>query len=166
MPISNIDRSSLIQTALQARHQSALEELDKLIHDMKDVPINYNHYYTDNVHKKRQDRVKAQIQEHIPSALTNASTSRCSAGDHYGYIDISQEITKIVRNWAKKVTPNMESLSCEEALDCLLAIYKVRRNFSLLLCYLQMALGSLQGGADRLRNRFSKRLSSPTSPRR
>jgi hypothetical protein len=30
-----------------------------------------------------------------------------------------------LQSWADTVTPNMEDFSCEEALDCLLAIYKV-----------------------------------------
>lgn len=100
-------------------------ELDKLIQDRKDFPINYNHYYTDTVHKKRQDRITAQIREQIPEDF-HQSSQRCSAGNHYPWIDVNLEINRIVRNWAEEVTPNMEDFSCNEALDCLLAIYKVR----------------------------------------
>lgn len=101
-----------------------MDELHKLLQDRKDFPINYNHYYTDTVHKKRQDRIKAQIQQHVPSDF-HAAEKRCSAGDHYPLINANHELNKIIRHWADDVTPNMEEFSCEEALDCLLAIYKV-----------------------------------------
>lgn len=102
-----------------------MSELDKLIQDRKDFPINYNHYYTDTVHKKRQDRITAQIQQHIPEGL-HKDVQFCSLGDHYPEINMGHEIQKVVHRWADEVTPNMEDFSCEEALDCLLAIYKVR----------------------------------------
>lgn len=115
----------MVHDTLRARREAALGELDKLIQDRKDFPINYNHYYTDTVHKKRQHRITAQIREHIPEDFHESSQS-CSAGNHYPWIDVNLEVNKIVRNWAEEVTPNMEDFSCEEALDCLLAIYKVR----------------------------------------
>lgn len=114
----------MIHDALKARRQSALDELEELIQDRKDFPINYNHYYTDTVHKKRQDRIKTQIEQHIPENF-HSSTQRCSAGDHYPWVDVNRELARAVHRWADTVTPNMEKFSCEEALDCLLAIYKV-----------------------------------------
>lgn len=44
--------------------------------------MNYNHYYTDRVHKKRQQRMTTEIQRHIPEDFHTADR-RCSVGDHY-----------------------------------------------------------------------------------
>lgn len=70
---------AMVADVLKTRKQAALQELAKLIKDKKAAPINYNHYYTDNVHKKRADRIEAQLKKHIPqSASPASSTSRCS----------------------------------------------------------------------------------------
>lgn len=106
-----------IEPALRRRHQAALEELRKLMQDRRDFPINYNHYHTDTVHKKRQERVQAQILGHISKGSSQSPTCNSNMND---------EVKNLVRLWADKSTPNMEEFSCEEALDCLLAIYKVR----------------------------------------
>lgn len=115
---------ALLHDFLKDRREAAFTELDKLFQDRRDFPINYNHYYTDTVHKKRQERIKAQMKRHIPKDF-HQSTQKCSVGPHYSWIDVHQELDKIVRCWAGNATPDMERFSCEEALDCLMAIYKV-----------------------------------------
>ncbi|ROW11295.1 hypothetical protein VMCG_00863 [Cytospora schulzeri] len=116
--------SSLVLGSLKQRRQDALDELEKLIQDKKEPPINYNHYYTDTVHRKRQERMKTELKKHIPDDL-QSSFQRCSVGNHYPKIDASHEIDLIVTRWADTVTPDMEEVSILEALDCLMAIYKV-----------------------------------------
>lgn len=111
---------------LKTRKQAALQELARLIKDKKAFPINYNHYYTDNVHKKRGKRIAEQIQQHATEGPTGQSTS-CSLGTHYNE---AQTVTKdklgqMVSKWADTVSADMEEVSCEESLDCLEAIYKV-----------------------------------------
>lgn len=118
--------SSLVLGALKQRRQDALDELSKLIQDSKEAPINYDHYYTDTVHRKRQDRIKAQLEKHIPEDLHPAS-SRCNLGNHYPQINVAEKISLVVRHWAETVTPDMEEFSILEALDCLMAIYKVQQ---------------------------------------
>lgn len=114
----------MVQETLKARRRAALDELNKLIQDRKAFPINYNHYYTDNVQKTRGDRFKKQIEKHLPKQL-HTSTQRCSQGDHYPRIDITKELASAVHLWADTATTDMELFGCEEALDCMLAIYKV-----------------------------------------
>jgi hypothetical protein len=113
----------MISEVLKTRHQAALVELEKLVQDHKDYPINYNHYYTDIVHQKRQDRIKAKLAEHFPEAPV-IPERHCSAGNHYAKVDMHQELERIVKEWGSSVTADMEEFSCQEALDCLLAIYK------------------------------------------
>lgn len=85
--------------------------------DRKDFPLNYNHYYTDTVHKKRQERIARQIDTHV-----DENNSREPYFD-----DRAHDLVKrSVSSWAQSATADMEEFSCEEALDSLLAIYKVR----------------------------------------
>ncbi len=114
----------MVRDALKERRKSALDELEKLIQDRKAFPINYNHYYIDTIRQKRQDRIKAHMEKYIP---TNApeSTQKCSEGAHHPRVDIKDKLARAVRHWADTATSDMETYSCEEALDCLLAIYKV-----------------------------------------
>lgn len=112
-------RSPLIAPALQQRCQDALNELDKLLADSKDFPINYNHYYMDTVHMKRQQRMLEQLGDFAPAdeEFGTEEWENASAKD---------VIKTAVSNWGNSTTADMEDFSCEEALDCLLAIYQVR----------------------------------------
>jgi len=44
--------SSQILDALKVRRRAAFRELELIIEDMTGFPINYNHYYTDTIHKR------------------------------------------------------------------------------------------------------------------
>lgn len=118
----------MIFDALKSRKEAAVQELTKLIKDKKAVPINYNHYYTDNVHKKRAERIEAQLKKHVPESASSASTtSRCSLGTHHHKpdTDTKEDLERAISKWKDSVTADMEEFSCEESLDCLEAIYKV-----------------------------------------
>ncbi|KUI66438.1 Interferon-induced GTP-binding protein MxE [Cytospora mali] len=115
--------ASMVLPALRRHLKAASEELDKLLQDRKDFPINYNHYYTDTVHKKRQNRIQDQIMKKAPKGVL-----RTVGGD--GTVvraDAELYVRKAVSDWGQSVTADMEEFSCEESLDCLLAIYKVQQ---------------------------------------
>lgn len=106
-------RSSLVAPALEQRSKLALEELDKLLADAKDFPINYNNYYTDTIQTKRRERMLEQLQN-------------CTPGVHeQRWTTTTQIIETTVENWFDADTADMEDFSCNEALDCLAAIYEV-----------------------------------------
>ena len=112
--------ASVVQDALQARYDSAFEELKRIIKDVKSHPINYNHYYTDTIHKRRQERNKRSLARCIEKATTYEEIDIYP--DHtFTHVDADKAATA----FSQKVDPNMENVSCEEALDCLHAIYKV-----------------------------------------
>lgn len=114
----------MVVNVLKSRKQAALKELATLIKDNKAAPINYNHYYTDNVYKNRGKRIESQIKKHIPE--TNADeVIKCNRGDHYNHADVKDTLESAVSRWGASVSADMEEFSCEESLDCLDAIYKV-----------------------------------------
>lgn len=45
----------IIMNTLNENVQKAYQELIRLLHDERGHPITYNHYYTDNIQKARQD---------------------------------------------------------------------------------------------------------------
>lgn len=116
----------MVADVLKTRKQAALQELERLIKDKKAFPINYNHYYTDNVHKKRGNRIEAQLKKHIPESVIVKPTP-CSQGYHYGapQTNAKDELKRAISRWGDSVSADMEEFSCEESLDCLEAIYKV-----------------------------------------
>ena len=121
-------QASLVQDMLKDRYNNASQELKRLIEDVQSYPMNYNHYYTDTLHKRRQQRNKASLTSCIQDATTRNQTS-CNLGDH---ISTNIDVGKATDTYSKAIDRNMENISCEEALDCLFAIYKVsqlRRTF-------------------------------------
>lgn len=109
---------------MKARKRMALQELARLIKDKNSVPINYNHYYTENVHKSRGKRLGDQLEKHVPDP-GQVVRSQCNLGSHYYHNDTKVELGRVISKWSDAVSADMEDFSCEEALDCLKAIYKV-----------------------------------------
>lgn len=111
----------LVQNALKARYDNAFQELKRIIEDTRSYPINYNHYYTDTVYKRRQERNKTSLASCIEDATSHERLEGCHSTHTSASIDVNQAITA----FSQGSDPNMENTSCEEALDCLFAIYKV-----------------------------------------
>ncbi|KAI1822013.1 interferon-induced GTP-binding protein Mx [Xylaria intraflava] len=108
--------ASRVSDALKERHQSARRELDLIWKDSRSFPINYNHYYTDTIFKRRQERQKA--------SLTRALESGTEDEIIRGYASVEVNVEQVLTSFTKGIDPDMENFSCEDALDCLFAIYK------------------------------------------
>ncbi|KAI0024064.1 interferon-induced GTP-binding protein Mx [Xylariomycetidae sp. FL0641] len=117
--------SSLVPGEIKMRHDAAFGELQKLIQDKKEFPINYNHYYTENMRKTSQERLKWRVHEAMPEP--KHSEPQCRLGGHYEQYDVKAVADRVVAACTSKSPPDMETCSCEEILDCLLAIYKVQQ---------------------------------------
>jgi len=117
---------SKIHDALKERSRLASEELAKIMEDIKGYPINYNHYYTDTIKSRRQNRQRIAIKETAEKA---SKTTILPEEAYYEdpAITTTVDIDQFVQTLAEDNDSNMENFSCEEALDCLFAIYKVRR---------------------------------------
>lgn len=115
--------ASRILPALKGRRQLAYGELEKLMEDIKNFPLNYNHYYTDRINKRRQDRQKTTLKECLEDNTAH------SEDDESGQIVASVDIERTVDSFFKNIDPDMDNFSSEEALDCLMAIYDVSFKF-------------------------------------
>ena len=116
---------NLVQDALKTRYDNAVDELEKIMEEVRSYPINYNHYYTDTIKKRREERQKESLRECIDDATTEEPIPDCSSKSHHS---ISIDVDQALSRYAEEADPNMENVSCEEALDCLYAIYKVSQH--------------------------------------
>ncbi|RFU29423.1 hypothetical protein B7463_g6944, partial [Scytalidium lignicola] len=113
---------SKISDALKARSDNANEELTKIMEDAMTYPTNYNHYYTDIISRSRKERQE----DEVAGALDQASETTPTSGmDPSSPVTITVKKEQVMKLWRDHHEQNMENFSCEEALDCVLAIYKV-----------------------------------------
>jgi hypothetical protein len=115
-----------IQDALKLRESEALKELKQIMKDISDYPINYNHSYTDAIRKVRDERRHKPLADCLERATIHARLPGCNSEHTSTSIDVG----KALEDYNRRMDPNMENISCEEALDCLLAIYKVSKHAS------------------------------------
>lgn len=113
----------MVSDTMDSRRKAALEELAKLIKDKNNVPINYNHYYTDTIHKKRVERIEAQ-KKNSKADFNLEMGDMCRNLNDSSELD-EEELGSMVSGSSDEATRDMEAFSCEESLDCLKAIYKV-----------------------------------------
>ncbi|KAF7879541.1 hypothetical protein EAF04_000736 [Stromatinia cepivora] len=113
--------SSRILDALKARRKAAFRELELIMEDTRGFPINYNHYYTDTIHKRRRERQKAFLADSLESATEHNHLAGCNSTHTSASIDID----KVATDFFTQIDPDMDNFSSEEALECLFAIYKV-----------------------------------------
>lgn len=110
-----------IRDALNERNEASLQELKKIMEDIKSYPINYNHYYTDTIKGRRQARDKESLAKSIADATTETVIEINDARHTEKNVDVAQVLAK----YTERRDPNMELYSSEEALDCVFSIYKV-----------------------------------------
>ena len=118
---------SQMQESLRSRKEAAKTELLMITQDIKSYPVNYNHYYTDTTKKQRQAREKKSLSECIRDATSTSLLKGCNSGEHH---NTSIDVDKVIDTYSNKTNPDMEVISCQEALDCLFAIYKVNHHQS------------------------------------
>ncbi|KAI0521232.1 interferon-induced GTP-binding protein Mx [Xylaria bambusicola] len=104
--------SSRISDALKDRKRAAFRELKLIMEDNRSAPINYNRNYTVVVLRRRHERQKKLLAQAVEAGIEHRVCSQCkSSSDSSDTINID-EVARI-----------SETFNCEEALDCLLAIY-------------------------------------------
>jgi hypothetical protein len=95
--------ASAFLDTLKERRSAAARELGLIMEDVKSFPMNYDKVYVDDIRKRRSERQSA--------ALVAIETAA----------NIKDYFERVVGQW----NADMELFSCEEALDCVFAIYEV-----------------------------------------
>jgi hypothetical protein len=111
-------RKSIINT-IDGNVQNAHQELAKLLQDEQGHPITYNHYYTDNIQRARQDDAKERIKKSLDNAIQN------EWGGIFKFSNSLGEMNRMISALQERVEVNMVDRACSEALTDLNAYYKV-----------------------------------------
>jgi hypothetical protein len=109
-----------VQQALDTSLGKANEELRNILSDEQAHPITYNHYYTDNIQKAREDASRKGLQVSMDHAV---------ATEWKGKLHISNtpmDLMKLCSSLKSRVIVDMTEQACEESLAALNAYYKVR----------------------------------------
>ncbi|RDW92727.1 dynamin family protein [Aspergillus mulundensis] len=105
---------------LDSAHKSAFEELGKLLQDERRHPLTYNHYYTDNVQKERQEGRRNKVRNLFTRELQKK---------WQGKLEILSKsdpvLEKFLSGVDRRIVVDMEYQACSEALTQLDAYYKV-----------------------------------------
>ncbi|KAK8123023.1 Interferon-induced GTP-binding protein Mx, partial [Apiospora sp. TS-2023a] len=96
----------------------ALAKLQKLLDDESRQPITYNHYYTDNIQKAREDALGAKVEEALKFACTWGSI-------HDGIQSHQEQYKQLSDSLKSRITVDMDEQACSESMIALNAYYKV-----------------------------------------
>lgn len=110
----------IVGAQLQASVEAAKDELRELWEDERQQPITYNHYFTDNVQKDRQQGMQSLLKR----AMTQTREQ-----DWHGKLHVSNtsvDLERLLTGLQQRITVEMDEQACNEAFSGLKAYYKVR----------------------------------------
>lgn len=116
----------LLQTIIHPALEAIKVELDGTVSEIlaphqTGRPITYNHFFTENLQKLRQTREKERLSKGLDQFFGTSSDEG---------LTLCQEKTFDVRSLLNSLTgsrsPDMDRLACSEAIDGMMAYYKVR----------------------------------------
>lgn len=104
---------------LTARFKEANEWLDRLLNDRKRHAITYNHYYTEVLHRIREERQVNELEAKIRDFISPSSS--ISVPVYEKTLDVS----RLARSLATQSESDMDNFACSELLDSVRAFYRV-----------------------------------------
>ncbi|KAJ5622943.1 Dynamin [Penicillium lividum] len=117
----------LVRNTLELNTKAGNHELAKLIDDETRQPMTYNHYYTDNVQKSRDDLSRSQAAELVAQAAELMS----HASEWEGYVTADLLLKSLKKNSIELDNiVDMKEQACSDALMALGAYYKVNPSSS------------------------------------
>lgn len=114
-----------MKQALDANFENAKQELDKLVADEQMQPITYNHYYTDNIQKAREDAARESLQESMDDAIKN------DWGGQYKTAKTQSSLESVASALKRRIVVDMTQQACIESFEALEAYYKVFQTYEL-----------------------------------
>ncbi|EOD51026.1 putative dynamin family protein [Neofusicoccum parvum UCRNP2] len=115
MPKDAADRvwEEILEPSLTSLLENALAELDSIIADTRRAPMTYNNYYTDLVQQIRNAKRLANLRSIVES--------RSFPYNNKKVVDVNTLVDTFKHDVPE---PDMDTFTSEDALDCLLALYK------------------------------------------
>lgn len=115
----NLEITKQVNEHLATHMSEAEKELQILVEDEQRQPITYNHYYTDNIQKARQNASRDVINKIVKDTADD---------DFHGAMHISNngiDVKRLVGALQKRVIVDMDEQACSEVRAGLDAYYKV-----------------------------------------
>jgi energy-coupling factor transporter ATP-binding protein EcfA2 len=113
--------SHLFESALVGLLKKMHKRAEELLRShQKGHPITYNHYFTENLYKIRQERMTKNITEAVAHFFDVQSTG----GDYIRKHNL--DLTPLITALTPSSEPDMDRAACVEALDSMLAYYEVK----------------------------------------
>jgi GTP-binding protein EngB required for normal cell division len=113
-------QSHWIDKQMNDKLQAAQSELQRLIEDLQDHAITYNHYFTDNIQHENQKELEPYVESGIRDVLDLSDTED---------FNVDRQVTFKPSDMAAKITSllevNMDRFACLELLKRMRAYYKV-----------------------------------------
>lgn len=109
-----------VTATLDENVKCAFNELEKLLDDEAGCPITYNHYYTDNIQKARNNRSKQDLGTSLHNVINEDWNGQFHVNN--SSVDISRLVASLQNHG---VIVDMEARACNEAEIDLDAYYKV-----------------------------------------
>jgi GTPase SAR1 family protein len=119
--VQNRLSASHVDEAVNLRCEAAATELEQIMADLTEHPINYNNNYIETMEKCRIDRERETLIKCVQSATVEESLSGCNLEHTSAKVDYD----RLCRDFSQSQKPDMDISSCEVALDGLIAIYEV-----------------------------------------
>jgi replication initiation and membrane attachment protein DnaB len=110
---------NMIHVQLQQNIADARGELQRLWEDEQHQPITYNHYFTDNVQKAREQGTRTLLKQ----AMTHTREHDWNGKMHISNTQV--DLDKFLAGLQQRIIVNMDEQACNEALTGLNAYYKV-----------------------------------------
>ncbi|MCJ1479574.1 hypothetical protein MMC13_008260 [Lambiella insularis] len=103
-----------LQPIMEQRLTAAYEELEKLVAVHKEEPMTLNHYFLDNVKKRKQRDIKDDFEERLRKKFVEPDQT----------LSIS-DVAAIMASVNPGISPDMDLVAAEDAFDNMQAFYKV-----------------------------------------
>lgn len=135
-----------IQDELAARSKNAQDELCKLIEDIQSYPINYNHYYTDTIMARGNERAKKELKACLNKHTSQKALPGCQSNHTFESVNVDAALNLYFQG----VDPDMDKHACDMVLDCLFAIYKVNQKVFMANVTIQVIERHIVRGLDQI----------------
>lgn len=103
----NIGR--LVSTTLETNVEAAEHELENILHDETRQPITYNHYYTDNIQKARNETSQNLIEGSVRGAIQD------DWNDTLHLDNTKEDCVKLLTSLKKRVIVDMKEQACSKS---------------------------------------------------
>lgn len=121
----------VVTPQMNLKKEKMLAENNRLLYDVQKIhPITYNDHFTENLQKKRNERMLAGIEETNELFISNLPDLDCNP-KWWGKKELSAILRNALKSIKERVEQDMDNFAANEILDSMDAFYKVIHSFAI-----------------------------------